>query len=36
MLPKYLKVEVWKNFSFFNKNLTIDPKDLFSNKKLTD
>lgn len=36
MLPKYIKMEVWKNYSFFNKHYVIDPKDLFLNKKLTD
>ena len=36
MLPKYIKVEVWKNYSFFNTSFAIDPMDLFFNKKLTD
>ena len=36
-LPKYLKMEVWKSFAFFDNNLAINPKDLFLNdKKLTD
>lgn len=36
-LPKYVKMEVWKSFAFFDKNLIIEPRDLFfNNKKLTD
>jgi hypothetical protein len=36
-LPNYIKMEVWKSYSFFDKKLMIEPKDLFLNsKKLTD
>ena len=36
-LPKYMKMEVWKNFSFFDKSLTINVKDLFlTSKEIAD
>ena len=37
ILPKYIKVEVWKSNLFFDKKHAVDPKDLFHNsKKLAD
>lgn len=33
ILPKYIKVEVWKSNLFFDKNYVVDPKDLFHNSK---
>ena len=36
-VPKYLKVEVWKNYIFCDEEYKIDPKDIFqNNNKLAD
>lgn len=36
-IPRYIKLEVWKSYVFFDKDLQVDSKDLEPNhKKLTD
>lgn len=37
VLPRYIKLEVWKSYVFFDKDYVVDPRDLEPNhKKLTD